>query len=78
MHAFSQWENQQCSVPFNTLADKLSRLQVQAFCTLAPWAEATPRENPSCVSLEGLGISKCSSPGIPSIFYKSSLREGMA
>ena len=40
---------------FNTLADKLSRSQVQAFHTLAPWAEAKPREIPYCVSAEGLG-----------------------
>ena len=40
---------------FNTLADKLSRLQVQAFRRLSPWAEANPTEIPYCLSPESFG-----------------------
>lgn len=41
---------------FNTLADKLSRSQVQEFRALAPWADAKPREIPYRVSPVRLGI----------------------
>ena len=40
----------------NILADKLSRLQVDEFRVLAPWATASPREVPYHISPAGLGI----------------------
>ena len=40
----------------NILADKLSRLQVDEFRVLAPWATASPREVPYHISPTGLGI----------------------
>ncbi|RLJ22739.1 hypothetical protein DJ031_00310 [bacterium endosymbiont of Escarpia laminata] len=39
---------------FNTLADKLSRSQVEEFHALAPWANANPVEVPHSVSPAGL------------------------
>ena len=45
-----------CHIPGrnNTLADKLSRSQLQEFRALAPWADANPREIPYSVSPLGL------------------------
>ena len=40
----------------NILADKLSRLQVDEFSVLAPWATASPREVPYHISPAGVGI----------------------
>ena len=40
----------------NILADKLSRLKVDEFRVLAPWATATLREVPYHISPAGLGI----------------------
>ena len=39
----------------NTVADKLSRLQVDEFRQLAPWAKVNPVEVPYSVSPAGLG-----------------------
>ena len=40
---------------FNTLADMLSRSQVDKFRELAPWANLNPVEVPQCVSPANLG-----------------------
>ena len=46
-----------CHIPgrINNLADKLSRLQVDEFRQLAPWAKVNPVEVPYSVSPAGLG-----------------------